>query len=145
MDGVMNPREEALLHICEQYSVDILYANGSRARETKDWLGQKIAELAPGPSDLDVGVKPSAGKKFSAREKAQLAVALEDLFGVERTDLVFLHEAEPFLALNVIRGERLYARDSFLADEYDLYVLHQAADLEHWEKERLSMLLEGKE
>lgn len=36
--------------------------------------------------------------------------ALEDLFEVERVDLVSLRDADPFLAANIIRGERLLCR-----------------------------------
>ncbi len=77
------------------------------------------------------------------RKKASLAVALEDLFGVSRVDLVVLPEADPFLAANIIRGDRLYAQNEHAADEYDLYVLRRAGDLAPLERERLD-LLEGK-
>ncbi|MEJ2560682.1 MAG: hypothetical protein P8186_31555, partial [Anaerolineae bacterium] len=66
---------------------------------------------------------------------------LEDLFAVGRVDLIFLPEADPFLAANVIRGERLYARDEYEADEYDLYVLRRAGDLIPLERERMALVL----
>ena len=70
-------------------------------------------------------------------------MALEDLFDVGRVDLVVLPEADPFLAVNVIRGERLFADNAYLADEYDLYVLRRAADLLPLERERQRLILEG--
>jgi hypothetical protein len=36
---------------------------------------------------------------------------LEDLLEVNRVDLVILPEADPFLALEVIRGELLYSEE----------------------------------
>ncbi len=36
-------------------------------------------------------------------------------------------EADAFLAADVIRGERLFARDEEVADEYDLYVFSVSA------------------
>jgi hypothetical protein len=90
-----------------------------------------------------VGVKPQPGADFPVQRKVELALALEDLFGVSRVDLVFLPEADPFLAANIIRGERLYAGDSHAADEYDLYILRRAGDCAHLERERLALILES--
>ncbi len=116
----------ALDALSRAFGLHILYAFGSRGREALAWLDGDSG-LPPGPSDLDIGVKPA--QPLSARRKVELAVALEDLFDVGRVDLVVLPEADPFLAVNVIRGERLFADDAYLADEYDLYVLRRAADL----------------
>ena len=68
-------------------------------------------------------------------------MALEDLFCVSRVDLVNLNEADPFLAANVIRGERLYSKNADLADEYDLYVLRRAGDLIPLERERIAIIM----
>jgi len=72
-----------------------------------------------------------------------IAIGLEDLFQVSRVDLVELPEADPFLAANAIRGERLFSRDAYSATEYELYVLRKAGDLAPFERERLS-LIQGK-
>jgi len=42
----------------------------------------------------------------------------------------------------VIRGERIFAEDSYLADEYELYVLRRAGDLAELERERMAMILQ---
>jgi hypothetical protein len=52
-----------------------------------------------------------------------------------------LPEADPFVAAEVIRGERLFADDEDAADEYDLYVLRRAGDLAPFERERIEMIL----
>jgi uncharacterized protein len=70
-----------------------------------------------------------------------LALALEDLFASIQVDLVILNEADPFLAAEVIRGERLFAQDKHEADEYDLYVLRRAGDLSPLERERIGLVL----
>lgn len=136
-------RLEALEALCQSFDIEILYAFGSRGREAWEWLHGKRERLTPGPSDLDAGAKPRPGAAFPVRRKVELALALEDLFGVSRVDLVFLPEADPFLAANIIRGERLYAEDESLADEYDLYVLRRAGDCAHLERERLALILES--
>jgi predicted nucleotidyltransferase len=134
----MSERNAALIRLCEKYGIEILYAFGSRGREVAVWLTGGAA-LAPGPSDVDLAVKPA--RPLEVFDKARLAVALEDLLGVNRVDLVMLPEAGAFLAANAIRGERLYARDEHQADEYDLYVLRRAGDLAHWERERQALIL----
>jgi len=134
-------RSEQLRKICRDFRVAILYAFGSRAKEARMWLEGRVERLDPGPSDLDIGVKPSPGVHLTVYDKVQLAIALEDFFGVGRVDLVLLPEAKPFLAANIIRGERLYAEDEHTADEYDLYVLRRAGDLAPLERERIELIL----
>ena len=137
----MNQRLQSLEHLCQEFSVDILYVFGSRATEVRDWFASTRHDLSQSASDIDIGVKPSSSAKFSVHEKVKLALALEALFGVTRVDLVSLSDADPFLAANIIRGERMFARDGHLADEYDLYILRRAGDLAPLERERMALIL----
>ena len=136
-----NRKRSALEALCRQHGVAILYSFGSRARETLAWLDDPDAVLAPGPSDVDLGVKPLPATEFSWKTEVALAQALEDLLGVERIDLVNLDNAKPFLAAEVIHGERLYAESQYAADNYDLYILRQEGDLAYLEEERARLLL----
>ena len=106
-----------------------------------DWLDGAIAELTPGPSDVDVGVKALPGVRWSFHDKVLIAIELEDLLGCSRVDVVALDTANPFLADEIIRGNRLYARDEYEADEYDLYVLRRTGDLAPLERERMVLVL----
>jgi predicted nucleotidyltransferase len=142
--GPVSGRTESLARLCEQFRVDILYVFGSRAGEVKEWLAGDRPSLPPDLADVDVGVKTARGVRISVRDKVRLALALEDLLEVTRVDLIDLGDADPFLAANIIRGERLYARDAYQADEYDLYVLRRAGDLAPLERERIALIL-GKE
>jgi predicted nucleotidyltransferase len=105
------------------------------------WLEGGGQALDPGPSDVDIGVRPNPGASFLVETKVRLAIALEDLLEVDRVDLVCLPDADPFVAANIVRGERLYARDEHEADEYDLYVLRRAGDLIPLERERMALIL----
>jgi len=140
--GAAAGRTEALARLCDEFRVDVLYAFGSRAGEVREWLAGERDALSSGPADVDMGVKVNRETRLSFRDKVRLALALEDLLGVTRVDLVVLNDADPFLAANVIRGERLYARDEYAADEYDLYVLRRAGDLAPLERERMALILE---
>ena len=136
----MSQRAEDLAGLCQQLEVVSLYVFGSRATEVREWLQGLRACLPPGPADVDVGVK-MGGIASSVYTKVRLAIALEDFLGVNRVDLACLDETDPFLAANIVRGERLYARDDYWADEYELYVLRRAGDLAPLERERMALIL----
>lgn len=131
---------KAIARLCQRFEIAALYVFGSRGEEIRRWMegGQRQKSS---PSDVDVGVRPIPGTHLSLQNKVKLAIALEDLFKVGRVDLVSLPEVDPFLAANVIRGERLYARDEYEADEYDLYILRRAGDLAPLERERMALIL----
>jgi predicted nucleotidyltransferase len=93
-------------------------------------------------SDVDIAVKLPGDRTLSVREKAELAVGLENLLGVDRVDLVLLSEADPFLSVNAIRGERVFCRDDYTADEYELYVLRRAGDLARFERLRIEQIMD---
>ena len=129
-----------LKEICRRYQVDILYAFGSRSQEVKNYLDGHGDINKTLSSDVDIGVKIAKDHHLSVRAKVTLAIELEDLLGVNRVDLVVLGEADPFVAANVIRGERLYCRDEYEADEHDLYILRRAGDCAHLERERMDLI-----
>lgn len=138
---VTNPDPD-LSHLADTFHLDAIDAFGSRAREAADRMGVPDRACNQAGVYLDIGVKPMPGCRLSVREKARLACALEDLFEVGRVDLVVLSDCDPFLAANTIRGERLFARDAYRADEYDLYVLRRAGDLAPLERERIALIME---
>jgi uncharacterized protein len=133
---------DKLSEIAHAFDLGIIYAFGRHAGDALKWLKDEQFSLSiSSSSDLDIGIKPAIEKKLSVKEKARLAIALEDLFCVSGTDLVNLPEADPFLAANIIRGERLFSKDTYLADEYDLYILRRAGDLIPLERERIALIM----
>ena len=130
--------EKELIRLCEQYALDGLYVFGSQAQSAVRSL-QMNTPMPPSDSDLDIGVFPH--NALSVNQKVELAMDLESLFGVSRVDLISLPETDPFLAANIIRGERLYIRDAYQADEYELYILRRAGDLAPFERERMVMVM----
>ncbi len=138
----MTERKERLNQIAEKFGLDIIYAFGSHAKEVAEWVKGKRSALSISTlSDVDTGVKPFPGRQLSVKEKVHLGMALEDLFSVNRVDLVVIPEVDPFLAANIIRGERIYCKDEYETDEYDLYILRRAGDLAPLERERISLIM----
>jgi hypothetical protein len=136
----MSQLHRKVRELCDRYGLDVMYAFGSRSQEIAGHFqdGGELDKAAT--ADIDIGAKVKKGSTLSARDKAALAIDLEELLGVQRVDLVILSEADSFLAANIIRGERVFCRDAYLADEYELYVLRRAGDLAPFERERLDMI-----
>lgn len=130
-----------LQSLAEKYHFSDLYLFGSRAEEIAGRLrGAPPAHFSK-DSDVDIGVQPEPGHRFSALEKVELALALEELFETKRVDLVLLPEADPFLALAVIKGELIYSNDLDRQAEDELYFLRRAGDLAEFQRERIDMIL----
>lgn len=135
----MSARLERIEQTCKEYRIKALYVFGSRGAELFQAIQDDSIRLAKSPSDLDVGVLTHS--VFSIEEKVNLTLELETLFGLSDIDLFILQEVDAFLAANIIRGERVYAEDPYLADEYELFVLRRAGDLAELERQRIAMIL----
>ncbi len=136
----MSSRSQKIEQVCRKYHVKALYVFGSRGAGMLQALEDDAYRIPPSESDLDVGVlSPSP---FSIEKKVNLTFDLEELFNASGVDLFMLQEVDAFLASNIIRGERIYAEDSYLADEYDLFVLRRAGDLAELERQRMAMILQ---
>jgi uncharacterized protein len=80
---------------------------------------------------------------LTVREKIEVILELELLFGAPKVDLIVLPEADPFLAVNAIRGEKTYCDDQHRADEYELYILRRGGDLLPLERDRMRLIMGG--
>ena len=133
--------QEFWADLAKRYQIEIVYAFGSRANEVAALGGYPWTKLPGSASDVDIGVKPRLGRYLAPLEKVDIAQEIEDALGVSKVDLIVVPEADPFLAANIIRGERLYCKDKDLADEYDLYILRRAGDLIPLERERMALIM----
>jgi len=136
----MNTRFQKIEQICRKYQARALYVFGSRSLDMFHAIKDDVYQLNPSQSDLDIGVLTHS--PFSIENKVNLTLELENLFGLPSIDLFILQEVDAFLAANIIRGERVYAEDSYFADEYDLFILRRAGDLVDLERRRMAMILQ---
>ncbi len=140
--NAMNTIQEQLFEICKRHHLDAVYAFGSRALAAKSAVEKALPTAdASSASDLDIAVKASPKAHLSLEEKVTMAQELETLFAVSKVDLIDLNQSDPFLAADVIRGERLFCRNEIAADEYELYVLRRAGDSAYLERERMELIL----
>jgi predicted nucleotidyltransferase len=136
-DSVSHPPKLAPLEdLAAQFGLDAIYVFGSRAKEVAAFVrGER--PLVPGhPSDVDVGVMPTAGHYLTVHDKVHLAIALEDLWDVGRVDLVLLPEATPSWRWTSWLASGCTPVMPTQLDEYELYVLRRAGDLAPFERER---------
>jgi predicted nucleotidyltransferase len=135
-------RTDTLIRLCHTYGVHDIYVFGSRAEEILDWIRGYNVQSAQPKSDVDIGILPLSWSQWNPERKVNFSMELEDFFSVSRVDLILLPEAEPFLALDIIRGELLYTIDADEQARYELFVLRRAGDLLPFKKERIRMILE---
>jgi len=139
----MSSLQERLRELAHRHSIVALYAFGSRAVEVASRVrGQEALPQHP-QSDVDIAVQPAPGHRLTAKARVRLTMALEDLLDVRRVDLVVLPEADPFLAVEIIRGELLVCRDPDAQAEDELYVLRRAGDLAPYAQARWQQTLIG--
>jgi predicted nucleotidyltransferase len=141
--GGQKDKAERLSELARAYGLADIYAFGSRAAEIAAMIINGESLKSASSSDVDIGIRPKQGPRPSTQDLVNLTVELEDLFGVNRVDLVFLAETDPFLALDVIRGELLYTEDPLDQAYYELFVLRRAGDLLPLKRERIDMILRG--
>jgi len=134
---------ETVKDICKRNGIADLYVFGSRGAEIAARVrdGSTIVPTHSA-SDVDIGVMPVNLSQFGPAQRISLAIELEDLFDVPRVDLIILPEADPYLALEVIRGELLYTDDPDRQARHELYILRRAGDLMPFKKQRMRMILE---
>lgn len=135
----MTEVETKIGSLAKTYRLRLIYAFGSRAREAKKMAEGSRKALRSSPADLDIGLL--SRDRLSVEEKVRIGLALEDIFGVARVDVVVLSEAPPFLALEIVQGELLFADDPDFEADYQLHVMRVASDLMPFEREKRAMIL----
>ena len=134
--------EKIIATVCQEYEISDLYVFGSRADEIARMVRSNSVVPSKSEADVDIGLLSEKATPCSPEKRLRFTLGLEDLFRASRVDLVLLPEAEPFLGLDVIRGELLYAKDLDQQARFELFVLRRAADLLPFKQERTRMILE---
>ena len=101
-------------------------------------FGSQAVGGARPDSDLDYGVL------YRTRQALATTLRLEEDFEqatARKIHLIDLGRACAFLALDIVRGERVFCRDATETDRFELYVLRRAGDLLPFERQRQALLL----
>ncbi len=139
----MNDLQRKLANICHRYGVTSLYVFGSRASEIAARVVGERASSSHPESDGDFAVQVAKSSDLGGFVRGGLLIDLEEFFELPRADLVVLNDADPFIALEAIRGELLFCTDLDQQAEEELFILRRAGDLEPFETERIRLMLAG--
>ncbi len=132
-----------IVQLARRFQIVDVYVFGSRAKEIVARVKEEKYSRRVTSSDVDIGIRPQRDIRLGPRDLVNITAELEDIFDAKRVDLILLPKADPFLALDIIRGELLYTKDAEDQARYELFVLRRAGDLLPLKKERINMILRG--
>jgi predicted nucleotidyltransferase len=139
----MTDLQHHLEQLCRRYGVTSLYAFGSRASEIAARArGEEPEDARPG-SDGDFAVQIGDRSVAPGLSLGSLVSELEGLFDLPRADLLVLNDADPFMALEAVRGELICCLDKDVQSEEELRILRVAGDLAPYQKQRIEGILSG--
>jgi len=135
----MNLIKKKIKGFAEKNHLQLIYAFGSRAKETLNLVKGKKPCRSLSKSDLDIGVKPE--RRLTVEDKVNISLFFEDIFDVPKVDVVVIPEAPISLAMEIVKGELLYAKNDTYEAEYQLYIMRRAAELIPYEKMKRELIL----
>lgn len=139
----MNEIQIALENLCRRHGITSLYVFGSRAGEIAARARGEDATSTNPDSDGDFAAQFGEGRRARGLALGGVISDLEDVFDLPRADLLVLNEADPFMALEAVRGELIYCLDLDVQAEEELRILRVAGDLAPYQKQRLEQILDG--
>jgi predicted nucleotidyltransferase len=119
---------ERIREICAKYHVALCYLFGSQQECGRAILQGKRVEVPDAESDIDFGVLFVTMPADPLRTYAHLSLELQDIVSPYRADLLYLHEVDHLIQLEVIRGLCIYALNEELREAYEEKVIMMAAD-----------------
>jgi predicted nucleotidyltransferase len=102
-------------------------------------FGSQATGDARPDSDIDIGVLYRSPQPL--RTTVAVEAALAEATG-KHVNVVDVARAGAFLALDIVRGERIFTRDATDTDRFELYVLRRAGDLLPFERQRQALMLD---
>lgn len=114
--------------VADLYGCMLIYLFGSQALPGKQYLEGK--DVGPSPfSDLDVAVTFHEPPREPLDIYGKLYKELSEIFEPFSVDLVFMHELNPLIQFEIIKGLLIYEKDEDMTYEFEERVMKQAGDL----------------
>lgn len=114
--------------ICRDYAIALCYLFGSQQDRGRAMLEGNPVEILDIESDIDFGVLFASPPEDPLTTYAHLSLELEELVTPFRADLLFLHEVDHLIQLEVIRGTCIYSLSKELKEAYEEKVVMMASD-----------------
>jgi len=119
---------KTIREICREYDIALCYLFGSQKDKGKAILEGKRVDVVDDASDIDFGIVFQTLPKDPLEVYAKLSLELQGLVSPFRSDLLFLHEVDHLIQLEVIRGYNVYAIDREFQEDFEERVLMFASD-----------------
>jgi len=114
--------------ICIRYNIALCYLFGSQKNVGDAILEGKQIELVDTESDIDFAVLFMIPPENTLETYAYLSLEFQELISPFRADLLFLHEVDHLIQLEVIKGINIYSVAEEFKDAYEEKVMMFASD-----------------
>lgn len=114
--------------LAERHDISIVYLFGSQSDEGKRYL-EGDTPLPDPSSDLDIAVVLDPPPTDAIKAYGILYREFSKIFEPFSIDLLFMHEINPLLQYEIIKGLRIYARNESYTDDFEERILKMAEDL----------------
>lgn len=114
--------------IAERYGIILIYLFGSQTNEGKEYL-KGVDVKSDTSSDLDIAIAFEIPPEETINIYGTLFKEFSKVFDPFNIDLVFMHELNVLFQYEIIKGERIYEKDEFSADEFEEEIMKRAEDL----------------
>ena len=131
--------KKQIKEIVNKYKILIVYSFGSNAVKVRDFVLSNKQQISFIDTDIDIGIKSS--KNLSLSDKILLTQSFEELFNVNKVDLIDLSKSSIFFTFQVICGELIYCKDAYYEAEYQLYIMQRVSELLPFERAREKQIL----
>lgn len=114
--------------ICKKYDIALCYLFGSQKTTGKEIIDGKEVEIFDENSDIDFGVLFRILPDDPIETYARLSIEFMELVSPLKADLLFLHEVDHLIQLEVIKGINIYSINKPFQEEYEEKVMMFASD-----------------
>ena len=121
-------QKSSLEELAVRYGISAIYLFGSQADTGKKYVDSE--EVTPDRfSDLDVAVAFEIPPQEVIKTYGELYKDISILFDPFNIDLVFMHEVNTLFQFEIIKGVRIYEKNTTQADEFGENIMKRAEDL----------------
>lgn len=114
--------------ICKKYDIALCYLFGSQKKIGKKIMDGKKVEMLDDNSDIDFGVLFRILPEDPIETYARLSLEFMELVSPFKADLLFLHEVDHLIQLEVITGINIYSINKSFQEKYEEKVMMFASD-----------------
>lgn len=114
--------------ICKRYNISLCYIFGSQKEKGLAIMEGKEVNIIDPESDIDFAVQFVSPPQNPLETYAYLSLDLQDIASPFKADILFLHEVDHLIQLEVIKGINIYCINEVIREDYEEKVMMFASD-----------------